>query len=296
MDEKGTMQVAVKKSGRSHFLCEKAPGLVMTVGAYLISLVFPLVGLVAVAISQFVLPPFERQTGEGLAVALSAFLLVWMYNRWFAPEYEGSMRIHVPYSDVLRWSIPFWVCMSGSVLIEAFAKGEFYFQLNFSMVALCMSAGFLEEAIYRAFIVPIGMRYLSGENRVWWTMGISAGVFALAHASNVLAGAAVDMTVFQVIACVPFGLYAAALTLRSGCFLPAAILHTMLDIIGMGTTPNAGDGVLRGTIGWSDITSVGLEYIFLVSFAFLLVKACKTEILALWEKKWGMEPEETEEY
>lgn len=295
MDEKGTTQELVKKSGRGHFLCEKVPRLVMTVGAYLISLTFPLIGTFAVAFSQFVLPPFDRAVWEELAIALSAFLLIWLHKRWFAPDYEGSMRIHVPYGDVLRWSVPLWVFLGCSVPIEAFARGEFYFHLTFAMAALCLCAGFFEEAVYRAFIIPIGMHYLPGKNRVWWTLGISAGVFALAHAANVLAGAAVDLTISQVISCVPFGLYTAAITLRSGSFLPAAILHTLFDIIAMSTTPGTDDGIMRGTIGWSDFVSVGLEYIFLATFGFWLVKTYQTEILALWEKKWSMYSEKTEE-
>ncbi len=295
MDEKEAMQGTVKKSGRGHFLCEKVPRLVMTVGAYLISLTFPLIGTFAVAFSQFILPPFDRAIGEELAIALSAFLLVWLHKRWFAPDYEGSMRIHVPYGDILRWSVPLWVCLGCCVPIEAFARGEFHFHLTLAMTALCLCAGFLEEAVYRAFIVSIGMRYLSGKNRVWWTLGISTGVFALAHAANVLAGAAVDLTIFQIISCVPFGLYAAAITLRSGSFLPAAVLHTLFDIIATGTTPGIDDGIMRGTIGWSDFVSAGLEYIFLAAFSFWLVKTYQTEILVLWEKKWSMVQEKMEE-
>ena len=165
--------------------------------------------------------------------------------------------------------------------------------MTLSMAALCTSAGFFEEAVYRAFIIPIGMRYLTGENRIWWTMGISAGMFGLAYMANILAGADLGITISQAISCIPLGLYAAALTLRSGSFLPAAVLHMMLDIIAMGTTPGIGDGIMRGAVDWSTIVNIALEYALLATFGIWLAKTYKTEILALWEKKWGMAPEET---
>lgn len=293
MNENEKTPELVKKQGRGHVLCEKAPWLVMTVGAFLLLLLFPVFGMIGAAVLQKFLP-VDKQTVEALITAASALLLIWLVKRWFSPEYEGSMRLHVPVGDVVRWSVPLWACLAFCIAAEGWERGEFYFELTFGMVALSLMAGFLEEAIFRAFVVPVGMRYLSGENRVWWATAISVGVFALCHFPNVMAGAPLETTIFQVFACVPFGIYAVAITLRSGSVLPAAVMHTLMDIIAMSTTPNQGDGVMHGTVEWSTVVSVGLEYIVLVAFGVWMIRKYKPEILALWEKKWGMAPEKKE--
>lgn len=293
MNEDEKMPENVKKTGRGHILCEKAPWLVLTVGTFSISFFFPLVGILSSAALQQILP-FDKDIGEALLCTASSFLLLWLIKWWFSPEYEGSMRLHVPVGDVVRWSVPLWGCLACGIAVEAWKRGEFYFHLTFGMVALCLMAGFLEEAIYRAFVVPVGMRYLSGENRVWWTAAFSMGVFALAHLPNVLSGAPLDITIVQVVGCLPFGLFAVAVMLRSGSVLPTAVMHTLMDIIAMSTTPNIGDGVMRGAVEWDLIVSVVLEYIVLATFGVWMIKKYKPEILALWDRKWGLSSVQTE--
>ncbi len=293
MNEHERMPEGVRKPGRGHFLCEKAPRLVMIAGACFLLLFFPLLGTIGTAFLQNYVP-VDKNTLEALLVAASGLLLVWLVKWWFSPEYEGSLRLHIPVADVVRWSMLLWACLAFCVVAEAWERGDFYFELTFGMVALCLMAGFLEEAIFRAFVVPIGMRYLSGENRVWWTAAISIGSFALFHFANMLAGAALDITILQVVGCLPFGLFAVAITLRSGSVLPVAVMHTLMDVIAMSTTPNTGDGVMRGGVELSTVVSVGVEYLVLIPFGVWLIRKYKPEILALWNRKWGLAPEGTE--
>lgn len=274
-----------KKPGRGHFFCEKAPLFVMVVGTFFITVVYPLMGIAGQGIIRQVLPQLDKDVMEAFCIAVSSFLFLWLFKRWFAPDWQGVLRLHVPLRDVLRWSVPLWVFLGISILLEGVDNG-FFFRLTLIIVAMSACAGFFEEAVFRIFTIAIGMRFLSGEKRVWWSLVVSSVVFGLSHCCNVLGGAPMETAIHQAIHSVLFGLYMGALALRTGSYWPTAILHTLYDALAMSTTPGVIDGVMHDTPGVTSYIEL-VMMLFPAWYGVNMVKKYKTEILALWDRKWG---------
>ena len=282
-----------KKRGRGHFLCEKVPLLVMVFGAVFLVLFYPLLGNIARGLLRLVVPSLNADIADNLLIAASSVLFLWLFKRWFSPDYRGSFRLHVPMRDVIRWSIPLWIFLALCIVLEGVMKG-FFFRLDFNIVSMSLYAGFFEESIFRIFMVAIGMRYLSGEKRLKWTVLLSSVLFGLAHAGNMLAGAPVSTTIHQMLHCILFGIYMAALVLRTGSVLPSAILHSLYDMLAIGTTRGVIDGVMHDA---PDMTSY-IEMIFVLIptyFGVKLIQNNKAGILALWDEKWSVTPVKKEE-
>ncbi len=277
---------ALKKPGRGHFFCEKVPLLVMLVGAVFLVIFYPLLGTTARVLLMMAVPSLDPKITEYLLIAALSVMFLGVFKWWFSPDYEGSFPLHVPIGNAIRLSVPLWIFLGLCVVLEGVMNG-FFFRIDFNIIAMCLYAGFFEESIFRIFMVAIGMRYLSGENRVWWTVILSSVLFGLFHAGNILGGAPVETTVHQVINSVLFGTFMAALVLRTGSVLPSAISHTLYDIIAMVTTPRIMDGVMHTV---PDMTSY-------IELALALIPACagvwiirkyKAEILSIWEEKWSI--------
>lgn len=60
-----------KKRGRGHFFCEKAPLLVMVIGAVFLVLFYPLVGNVAGGLLRMAVPSLNTDIADNLLVAAS---------------------------------------------------------------------------------------------------------------------------------------------------------------------------------------------------------------------------------
>lgn len=83
-----------KKPGRGHFFCEKAPLLVMVFGAIFLVIFYPLVGNIAQALLRQVVPSLNADIMDNLLIAASSVLFLWLFKRWFSPDYQGSFRLH----------------------------------------------------------------------------------------------------------------------------------------------------------------------------------------------------------
>ena len=283
---------APKKQGRGHFFCEKAPLLVMLVGAVFLTIFYPLLGTIARGLLMLAVPSLDPKITEYLLIAASSIVFLGVFKWWFSPDYEGSFPLHVPLGDAIRWTVPLWIFLGLCVVLEGVMNG-FFFRIDFNIIAMCLYAGFFEESIFRIFMVAIGMRYLSGEKRVWWAVILSSVLFGLFHAGNILGGAPVETTIHQVINSVLFGIFMAALVLRTGSVLPSAISHTLYDIIAMVTTPGIMDGVMHTT---PDMTSyIELALVLIPAYVgYRMIREHKAEILAIWEEKWSMTPAKEE--
>jgi membrane protease YdiL (CAAX protease family) len=82
--------------------------------------------------------------------------------------------------------------------------------------------GFSEELVFRGFILrallPGGMTR---------AVLVSSALFGLVHLGNIVYGASVAVTLFQVVGVFAFGVGMAAIVLRGGAFWPAILIHAL---------------------------------------------------------------------
>ena len=90
------------------------------------------------------------------------------------------------------------------------------------LVAMELVVGFSEELIFRGFILrallPGGMTR---------AVLVSSALFGLVHLGNIVYGASVAVTLFQVVGVCAFGIGMAAIVLRCGALWPAMLVHAL---------------------------------------------------------------------
>jgi membrane protease YdiL (CAAX protease family) len=265
------------KKIRKHSLCEKNAVIAMILTVllgFLTQMSGPTKGVVSAVIVS----------------ALSLALLI-IFNKWFSPEFDGVFKAHVPVKEVLMVSSTMAILIIGCVIINA-VYGGFVFKPSISFVFLALMAGINEETIFRAMLIPIGMRYLKGKNRALTAVIISSAIFGPLHLTNLLAGADPVMTLIQAFMATCGGFVLAGIYLRTGSIIPGMIAHAIYDFINFVTDSTINE---EGIVVSSGVNT-GISYYVLiiavsvalfVAGCYLIRKAKQETIENIWQTKWS---------
>ena len=90
------------------------------------------------------------------------------------------------------------------------------------LVVMELVVGFSEELVFRGFILRALLP--SGMTRA---VLVSAALFGLVHLGNIVYGASVAVTLFQVVGVFAFGVGMAAVVLRTGALWPVMLIHAL---------------------------------------------------------------------
>ncbi|MBP1042587.1 CPBP family intramembrane metalloprotease [Vagococcus sp. BWB3-3] len=94
------------------------------------------------------------------------------------------------------------------------------------LVLFMLAVGVFEELIYRGLI----LNYIQKSSRKKAIL-LSAGLFGIGHLVNVLGGAALNLTVVQIVFAGLFGIVTAELVMLTGSILPVMVWHTCHNIL-----------------------------------------------------------------
>ena len=266
-----------KKKGRKHSLCERNAVLAMI-------LTVPL-GFLTQFGSQI-----PGSVGAIIVSVLSIVLLL-IYNKWFSPEFDGVFKGHVPVKEILIVSSAMAILIIGCIIINAVYAG-FVLKPSLSFLCLALMAGISEETIFRAMLIPIGMRYLKGKNRALTAVIISSVIFGPLHMTNIFAGADPVMTVIQAVMATCGGFVLAGIYLRTGSIIPSMIAHAIYDFINFSTDPTINEsGVVISDVGNAGISYYVLIIVIsaalLVAGLYLIRKAKQETTEKIWQTKWS---------
>ena len=213
-------------------------------------------------------------------IAVCAAMLFW-YQRQFEGEFDG----------VLSWSTGGLLIALPALLmvITNFIGLDANTTFNNPLLALVLALepGFCEEVIFRAIPGSNWMR-ISGERRdILPNILVSAAVFGIVHAMNLLAGANLSSTIFQVCYAFLIGVMFEAVFLRVGTIWPSVIMHVIVDATAF-LTMDLVKPVLSSELEF------GLEFWLVVVFSlffavwglYLVRPSKQDEIVDLWKKKW----------
>ncbi len=227
--------------------------------------------------------------GVNLALVFVAFLLLSLYWRLFWPEYRGSLP-----GENLRFWMLFALALSAIVLVAqliTFRASNTPFGLP-PVVNLCaaLMAGCFEESVYRGLAGSYLMRQWPGEKGVLRTIFVTAVVFGLVHATNMLGCAPLGITVLQILNACGMGVFLCALFLRCGSLWPGMLFHVLFDAIAFMDTSSidAGGGYNSDvTVGLADSVPAFILIVVTVFLGLFLVRpAVRGEVARLWEQKW----------
>ena len=226
-----------------------------------------------------------------LVVILLSMLLLFLFGKWFSPEFEGVFRAHIPLKETIILTSPMIIVTIGAVIINVLNYG-FIFRPSFSSLCIALVAGVYEETNFRAMMIPIGMRYLKESNRPQKTVIISSIIFGVFHLSNILSGGDIITTIIQVVMATCAGTVLAAVYLRSGSIIPAMTIHAIYDLVNFVTDPTINESGLTTSEIANNSAEIIVPTLFLSIFlaaagAYLIRKSKAGVIEKIWQEKWS---------
>ena len=155
-------------------------------------------------------------------------------------------------------------------------------------LVLAMAPGIGEEIIFRAIPVSNWMRLGGKKDVIIESVVATSLLFGLIHLLNLLSGASLSATVFQVVYAICLGALFSAVLLRSGSIVPCIILHTFTDFLIFLTTDLNNVGILSQELTFDARFWIALVLALgcLGWAAWLLRPSKHQEIMGLWKQKW----------
>lgn len=174
------------------------------------------------------------------------------------------------------------------VLINVLGFNPSNFKIG--IVLLGFVPGFVEEITFRGLVIPNFMRVHNNSKGIWLSLFISAGIFGLIHAANILAGADPGTTIFQVFYAFALGILFGAILIRYGNLWPCIILHGFVDAFAMMSDEALEQGAVQTqafAFSWDIMPILILSLIFIAYGLYLCRPKKHAEICELWADKWG---------
>jgi membrane protease YdiL (CAAX protease family) len=258
---------------RNHTLSEKHPLLSMVLSVAATTLVCALAA--SASSSDFV---------QYLLMSAAGILCILAQKWWFAPAFKGVFRAEAPLREIGLLCVPFLIQLLLSWLLNVMDHGLFFHATALS-IAMSLSAGFGEEAMFRGLAVPIGMGYLRGKNRILITAIVTSVVFGLSHLGNASGGNAIGIV--QAVATIGSGLFYAAVFLRTGSVMLTVAMHFLADWMYFLTNPALQNGeVANMSVTAAVILSCIVDLLMGAVGLWLIRPAVREKIEGVWQKKW----------
>ena len=174
-----------------------------------------------------------------IAVAL---LFLWYFVMLFRHyKYNGVLNVKNFWSATALMTPSYFMVLLN--VISLFTEGFGVF--NLGIVIMGFVPGFTEEIMFRGLIIPNTLRIFNTKGGIYAALFISAGLFGLAHATNVLAGADPGTTAFQVFYTFGFGVICGAALIRTGNMWGSIICHGLMDMFAMMSTSALEQGAVQ---------------------------------------------------
>ncbi len=231
------------------------------------------------------LPAFDWILGlAGLAITAAAVL--WLYKRWFRPEYSGMISGNLKEGfSLLAPVIVYWIISLGFSFI--FERDLVTFRMTGDIIETSFIAGVSEELCFRGLLICTLLRQWRKKDGFLKSAIVSAVTFGLVHALNVFGGANMSRTASQVLESGFLGFFYAAVFLRCGSLLPVMAVHTLHDIIAIGFSADVSEaGIITGGIKFSSFFDVFLAFCLLLAGIHMLRKDKLEAFRGVWNEKW----------
>lgn len=155
-------------------------------------------------------------------------------------------------------------------------------------LALAASPGITEELMFRGMPGANWMRVAKDGGDVMTCAIVTSVIFGVVHGANILAGAPIGATIFQVCYAASLGLFFAAVYLRTASVWPTIIAHTLIDFVAFLFMDLSKGGVLTEelVINMDFFITCGLAVLALLLGLIMLRRSKREQILQLWHRKW----------
>ena len=232
----------------------------------------------------------EKYCFQDFAAVLGSFLLLFLFTKWFAPEYKGCFK-------KLDGSVDrkFGLLMLAAVIIDiAYClTGSDGFiipnAITLAAFADALSAGVLEETACRALPISIAMRKGPEKKHMITALAVACVPFGLLHLMNLFSTEmSVTMVLVQVVFAVGIGFLFATIYMRTGNILVSMCLHFLHDfLINLAKLVAQQQGIDTNEVSAFDIVTVGIFGVCCIIIAILMLKGHEEEITVVWNDRWS---------
>lgn len=275
------------KTQRKHILSEKLP-VVAALLLVLISLLFEQLVDFVLSITGLT-GGFPSDVADYIASIAGVILFLIFMRLWYAPQYQGTLKSGLSAQETFLVTLPV-IAYSVIVTMIGLIQYSFYFNPSFKNVVMGLTAGFVEEVLFRVTIIPVCMGFLKSKNRGWLVSIVTALVFGVMHMGNVTTGASLTNGIVQAVVTALVGFYYGALFVSTGSAFPGIIMHSVYDFLCFAGDPTLNSGIMTTTLpAWEIILNIVLALALAASGVVILNKIGSDRILEIWREKWGQE-------
>lgn len=222
-----------------------------------------------------------NRVGDYVGIATGLVMLLWFHLK-FRGEFQGILGWS---TEGLRMALP--ALLFVGINLMGFLETT---DINpiVPVLVMALSPGIAEEVIFRAIPCSNWMRVSCDERSILPNVLVSATIFGIVHGANLIAGAALSSTIFQVTYAFALGVFFAAVTLRCGSVWPTIIMHTLIDASGFLFMDMATNGIITDELeyGLDFYLTVAAAIILLLVGLYLIRPSKRGRIVKKWRAKW----------
>lgn len=155
---------------------------------------------------------------------------------------------------------------------------------------LSLQAGFFEETMFRAVPIAYLMRaYKFNEKKITFSVILTSILFGLIHATNMLMGAPLGATIYQVVCATGIGIFFGAVYMRTGNILWCIFSHILQDFLAFLNEAAVNEsGVMKEITFTPDVIwDILIMAVFTVLGLYYIRKSKRGEITERWKKIWS---------
>ena len=217
-----------------------------------------------------------------------ALIVLWIYKRWFYPEFEGNLRGGNP-AEGFRLSLFILIYWGVCFPIQFMFTSAVFGWPTLKSFGIAVTAGFVEELAFRGLPVSLLMRQWRDESRIPAVAILTSSIFGAVHLTNIFSGADPACTIMQAVSAVGIGLFFCGIYLRSGNLWITIAVHTIHDVLSFLDVSGINDGVIVQTVTWYSFVDTAFSIALGVLGIWMLRPSKRAEIRRLWNCKWNQE-------
>ena len=220
----------------------------------------------------------------------ASIILLFFYYHWFKPEYNWKLR-----KTSLSWKLIspiliYWFVFFG--IAYTVVSGNVTFGIpTYDAVIFTVGAGVCEEISFRAIGNSYMKRQLKGEKYILPILLFTSISFGLIHITNALRNGHIGIYAMQACMASMLGIFFGAVYIRTGNIIPCILAHGLHDFCVSAFEVNKHAELPV----WAMVLSAACELLLAAFGVYLVRKAKRPEIEALWNEKWQI-PELTESF
>ena len=236
------------------------------------------------------IPGYASADAAGYIIV--SLIVLWIYKRWFRPEFEGNLRGGIP-GEGIRLSLFILIYWAVSFPIQFLFTPAVFGWPTLKTLSLALTAGFTEELAFRGLPVSLLMRQWHEEKRILTIMILTSVIFGGVHITNYFSGADLGSSIMQTIAAAGAGLFFCGIYLRCGNLWVTIGVHTLHDLFCFLDEGGIHDGVVVQEITWFSFLDLAFCIALGVVGIWMVRPSKRAEIRRLWNRKWRIEDRST---